>query len=459
MRFVPKLSVGAQLTVAVFLAIVLAWVLSAGTSSYVQYQRLRSLRRQMLARPDLYPVPIPEPRFSFWDFLVGPRPQLAPPPDRSPAPQPQHVPRPGGPQPYRPAVPPAQVRPYWPNPAPPPAVGPVQPDRQPVPPDIAPAPNRPPPPEPRPEVGVMLATRAAIALLLALAAGKWLSWRFSRRLNELAKGAGAFNAGDLRYRVPEGGDDEFAQVASTMNKMAERVARQIRDLEDDAEKRRQFLADVAHELRGPVATIRTMAGALADGVADEPDRKERAVGSLLRTSERLLQLVNDLVDLAKLDLKELPIHPRKVDLRELAAAVVESHAAAASQAGITLHGVQAAGAVTALVDPDRFSQVLDNLIDNAVCYAGSGAEVQVTVEAGEKARVTVADTGRGIPPAHLRRVFEPFYRVDAARTGSDGHSGLGLRISLGLVRAMGGELTLTSTEGSGTTAVVTLPRA
>jgi len=305
----------------------------------------------------------------------------------------------------------------------------------------------------------MLATRAAIALLLALAAGKWLSWRFSRRLNELAKGAGAFNAGDLRYRVPEGGDDEFAQVASTMNKMAERVARQIRDLEDDAEKRRQFLADVAHELRGPVATIRTMAGALADGVADEPDRKERAVGSLLRTSERLLQLVNDLVDLAKLDLKELPIHPRKVDLRELAAAVVESHAAAASQAGITLHGVQAAGAVTALVDPDRFSQVLDNLIDNAVCYAGSGAEVQVTVEAGEKARVTVADTGRGIPPAHLRRVFEPFYRVDAARTGSDGHSGLGLRISLGLVRAMGGELTLTSTEGSGTTAVVTLPRA
>lgn len=459
MRFVPRLSVGAQLTAAIFLAIALAWVLSAGTSSYVQYQRLRSLRRQMLARPDLYPLPIPEPNFSFWDFLVGPRLQLAPPSNRPLGPQPQQVPRPGGAQPYRPAAPLVGAPQHWPNLAQPPGVAPLQPNGQPLQPGIAPAPDRPPPPEQRPGVGAMLAVRAAIALLLALAAGRWLSWRFSRRLNELAKGAGALNAGDLRYRVPEGGEDEFAQVAATMNRMAERVAKQICDLEDDAEKRRQFLADVAHELRGPVATIRTMAGALADGVADDPDRKQRAVNSLLRTSERLLHLVNDLLDLAKLDLKELPIHRRKVDLAELAAAAVESHTAAASQAGITLHGVQAAETVMALVDPDRLTQVLDNLIDNAVCYAGSGAEVRVTVEGGEKARVTVADTGRGIPRAHLRRVFEPFYRVDAARTASDGHSGLGLRISLALVRAMDGELTLTSAEGDGTTAVVTLPRA
>lgn len=457
MRFVPKLSVGAQLTAAIFLAIVLAWVLSAGTSSYVQYQRLRSLREQMLARPDLYPVPIPEPRFTFWDFLVGPRPNLALPPSRPPALrhpyQPQPVPQSG--QAFPPAGPPAELRPYPPSPATPPTpVGPSQPNWQPGQPNVAPPPDRQLPPEHRPGVGGMLLIRAAIALLLALAAGKLLSWRFSRRLNELAKGAGAFNAGDLRYRVPEAGDDEFAQVAAAMNKMAERVARQIQDLEDDAEKRRQFLADVAHELRGPVATIRTMAGALRDGVADEPDRKERAIASLVRTSERLLQLVNDLLDLARLDLKELPIHRRRVDLRELAAAAVESRRDAASQAGITLHGVEAGQAVMALVDPDRFTQVLDNLLDNAISYAGSGAQVRVTVEAGDKVQITVADTGRGIPSAHLRRVFEPFYRVDTARTAADGHSGLGLRISLGLVRAMGGELKLTSAEGEGTKAVI-----
>jgi len=341
-------------------------------------------------------------------------------------------------------IPPAGVRPMQPNAGPIPGL-PAQPPR-----------GQPPPEQQGPSFASMLVVRGAIALLLALIAGKWLSWRFSHRLNELAKGAGAFDAGRLNYRVPEVGDDEFTQVAAAMNKMAERVAGQIRALEDDAEKRRQFLADVAHELRGPVATIRTMAGALADGVADDPERKERAVGSLVRTSERLLQLVNDLLELAKLDLKELPIQRRKVDLRELAASAVESCGAAASKAEITLHRVEAGEPVVALVDPDRFAQVLDNLLDNAVSYAGSGAHVRVRLEGGPSARVIVEDNGRGIPPVHLKRIFEPFYRADPARTAGDGHSGLGLRISRGLVTAMGGELALESVEGKGTRATITL---
>ena len=450
MRFAPKLSVGAQLTAAILLAIVLSWILSAGTSSYVAYQRIRALRQEMLARPDLYPVPIPEPQFTVWDFLLGPRPELARLPDRPPLRPELRPPVPGGPfgpppPGMRPALPPG-MRLALPPGGLPPNAGPQPPD--------GPQPAGPRGPGP----GAMLAVRGAIALLLALIAGRYLSWRFSGRLDELAKGAGAFDAGNLSYRVPEGGDDEFARVAAAMNRMAERVARQIGDLERDAESRRQFLADVAHELRGPVATIRTMAGALEDGVAEEPERRERAVSALVRTSERLLHLVNDLLVLARLDLKELPISARRADIRELAAAAVESRAAAASQAGVTLLPIEPGPPVIASVDPDRLTQVLDNLLDNAISYAGSGASVRVTVDEGQTARLTVSDNGQGIPAAHLQRIFEPFYRVDPARTMDEGHSGLGLRISRGLVRAMGGELALTSREGAGTTAVITLPR-
>lgn len=451
MRFVPRISVGARLTAAILLAIVLSWVLSAGTSSYVAYQRIRALRQEMLRRPDLYPVPIPEPRFRVMDLLLGPRPELGRPPDGG-----GHPGGPGGPRGFG---------------------GPDRFDRPPGPPGPRPPmeglDNGPPPPRPdgppqgdrpphlglgQPSAGVVLIVRAVIALLLALVAGKWLSSRFTRRLDELAMGAGAFDAGNLGHRVPDKGDDEFSQVAAAMNKMAERVSRQIGTLEQDAESRRQFLADVAHELRGPVATIRTMAGALQDGVAEEPERRERAVSSLVRTSERLLHLVNDLLELARLDLKELPMHPRSVDLRELAVAAIESRAASAAEAGISLSHPEPGALVIASVDPDRFTQALDNLLDNAISYAGSGAEIRVSVAMDDLVRVTVSDNGRGIPASHLQHVFDPFYRVDTARTTSEGHSGLGLRISRGLVRAHGGDLTLTSTENMGTTAEITLPR-
>lgn len=428
MRFVPRISVGARLTSAILLAIAMSWFLSAGTSSYMAYQRIRTLRQEMLRRPDLYPVPIPDPEFSVRDLLFGPRPQLGRPPWAGPGPGPQPGPPPGGP------------------------IG--------GPPPNAPPPNGPPPPEraePPDPLGMLL-IRVGIALALAVVAGKWLSRGFTGRLEDLAKGAGEFDSGNLRYRVPEAGDDEFGRVASAMNRMAERVSGQISRLEEDAEGRRQFLADVAHELRGPVATIRTMAGALEDGVAEEPERRERAISSLARTSERLLHLVNDLMDLARLDLKELPIHKRAADIREVVSAALDSRAASAAEAGISLVPIEESAPVIAFVDPDRLIQVLDNLLDNAISYAGAGSEVRVAIDDGRTVRISVSDNGRGIPAAHLQRVFEPFYRIDAARTTSEGHSGLGLRISRGLIRAHGGELTITSTERSGTTAEITLPK-
>jgi len=417
-------SVRFRLTLSILAAILISWVLSGITSYLVVRENYQALRRQMLANPAAYPRPLPAPRFHLLDILVGaqqmlPRepPRLNPPPRGDGQPRPEAVP--------------------------------------PTPPPLEPAP-------PRAERNRMFALgmlfiRGGIALLLALGIGALLSKRFTDPLTALADGAKAFQRRNMAHRIARTGDDEFAQVAAAMNAMAAQVDADLRALAQDAHRRRHLLADVAHELRGPVTTLRTMAGALAEGVADDPARRARAVAALVRTADRLLHLVTDLLELARLDLRELPLHPQPVDVYELAHSCVAAHAAAAQQAQIRLHALPPGPPVMATADPDRLAQVIDNLLDNAISYAGPGAELRVRVEPGAPLRLLVADTGRGIAAEHLPYVFDPFYRADRARTPGDRHSGLGLRIARGLIEAHGGTLALHSAEGTGTTAVITLP--
>jgi signal transduction histidine kinase len=169
------------------------------------------------------------------------------------------------------------------------------------------------------------------------------------------------------------------------------------------------------------------------------------------------RLVNDLIDLARLDLDEFPLHQVPLDLCAAARDCVRRHSQAAEAAGIRLHPVAEGTATSVSADPHRLAQILDNLVDNAISYAGPGAEVWVTVEPGDTVKVRVSDTGRGIPPEHLPYLFDPFYRGDAARTPGGRHSGLGLRIARGLAQAHGGDLRIESAAGRGTTAILALP--
>jgi two-component system sensor histidine kinase BaeS len=299
--------------------------------------------------------------------------------------------------------------------------------------------------------------RIGTALLFALVTGLLLGRRFLRPLRELSDGARALRDGNYQHRIALAGDDEFAEVAAVMNDMAQQVSGHIARVEADAQRRQQLLADVAHELRNPVMTLRTMSGALEEGLADDPSRQQRAVGSLVRASDRLLHLVTDLMVLAKLDLRELPLHRQLVDLRELAESIITAHQPVAHQAGIVLHDIEPGAPVMANVDPDRLGQVLDNLLNNAISYAGKGAKIFIRLHAGKPLRITVQDTGVGIPAEHLPFIFDPFYRVDSARSPRDQHSGLGLRIARGLVEAHGGTLTLASAPGQGVTSTITLP--
>lgn len=417
MRIVPRGSVRSNLAVAILLTVVLSWIIGSGVANYFNYLSFRAFREEMMKHPAADARPIPQPRFGLIEFLTG----------RPPIPRGPGQPGPQGPQ---------------------------GPERPPMgaheggPPRLSPAPF---------ELRNIL-LRLGVALALAVIAGLWLGRKFTRPLAQLAQGADAFQSGDFGHRIPKTGTHEFAAVADAMNEMARRVSDQISRLEDDAQRRRQFLADVAHELRSPVTTLGTMIAALQDGLADEPARREFAISALATTSQRLARLVQDLMDLAKLEVTELPLSTRQVDLRELIASAMRAHESGAGAAGIVMHPLEAGPAVVVTVDPDRIAQVLDNVLENAISYAGEGAEVIATIEDGDPVRITIADTGRGIKPADLPYVLDPFYRADSARTPNDSHSGLGLSIASKLISAHGGTLTVESEEGKGTRVVISVPR-
>ncbi len=230
---------------------------------------------------------------------------------------------------------------------------------------------------------------------------------------------------------------------------------EIRRLES---MRRDFVANVSHELRTPLTAIRGFAETLVSGEVPEPDVKTY-LGVILRHAERLGNLINDLLELSRIESRKLPLRPGPVAVGRVVAGVL-----AGLEPQLRLRSLdarlEAAGAPPALADRHAVEQVLTNLLDNAIKYTEPGGHVVVRVGADDAfVGVEVSDDGIGIPAEDLPRIFERFYRVDKARSRDLGGTGLGLAIVKHLVGAMGGEISVTSELGRGSTFRFTLPRA
>jgi len=298
-------------------------------------------------------------------------------------------------------------------------------------------------------------TRVAISIAPALLLGS----RFVKRIRELGEGARAFRSTDFGHRVPVRGNDELDEVANTMNSMADTVAAHIAATEEDARRKQQLLADIAHELRSPVATLRTMSEALRDGLAEDPERRQSAVTAIASSAERLQRLVDDSLTLARRGLDQLPLHPERFDLNAVAIEAVERHRHSADAAGVTLHAPERSDPLWVEADRHRVDQILDNLLTNAIDHTGPGTEARVAVSGSETVRVSVSDTGPGVPPEDLPYLGEPVYRRDASRTPGSEHVGLGVGLATGLARLHGGDLTIESEPGRGTVVTVRLPNS
>lgn len=295
-----------------------------------------------------------------------------------------------------------------------------------------------------------IALAAGAVMLAAALTALLLGRRVVRPISALTVASRRLGSGDLANRVPVTGHDEIADLAREFNRMAASLA-------DSEERQRRLIADVAHELRTPLANLRGYLEGLADGVL-RPDPELFA--SL--HEEALLQqrIVDDLQDLALAEAGALAYHRTAVDLTELVEVCRTAHAAVAEAAGVVLTAV-ASGPAGVVADPDRLRQVLGNLIRNAVAATPPGGRVTLSVGViDDRAIVQVRDTGRGVAPEDLPHLFDRLWRADRARGGADrsrGGSGLGLAIARQIVTDHGGTIDVTSTVGVGTTVTVSLP--
>jgi two-component system phosphate regulon sensor histidine kinase PhoR len=221
--------------------------------------------------------------------------------------------------------------------------------------------------------------------------------------------------------------------------------------------RRDFVANVSHELRTPVTAIRSAAETLQGALVNDPDAAEQFVAIIDRNAERLRGLVEDLLDLSRIESQKYRLHWEALDLNDVFSHVVSLFGDRANKKHIELTHQTSPEPIWVRGDRRALEHVLTNLIDNAVKYCPEGARVRLSSEAqSETVRVLVDDTGPGIEAKHLPRLFERFYRVDAGRSRELGGTGLGLSIVKHLVESMGGNVVVESRPSEGTVFSFTL---
>ena len=222
--------------------------------------------------------------------------------------------------------------------------------------------------------------------------------------------------------------------------------------------RQEFLSNVSHELRTPLAAIRAFVETLDAGAIDEPEHNRRFLSIIDRNAARMHNLIDDILELSAIETGTVAVEPRAVELRPLVEDVISALTSRAETRHVALGNFVEAG-VSVRADPRRLEQMLTNLLDNAVKFSREGGGVRIHHErSGGRDRVSVTDSGEGIAPEHLPRLFERFYRVDKARSRELGGTGLGLAIVKHLARAHGGEATVRSAVGQGATFTIELPQ-
>jgi two-component system sensor histidine kinase BaeS len=298
-------------------------------------------------------------------------------------------------------------------------------------------------------IPVMIAILVGAALTVGL--GIWFARSLRRRLAGLETAATAVGAGDLAVRAPVDGDDEIASVAVAFNTMTER-------LDAVRTREREFLMAVSHDLRTPLTTIRGYAEALDAGDIESADIP-RVAGVLNAQADQLSRLVEDVMLLGRLEANQFTMRPEPVDIASLVTGVVDGFSRAAADASVKI-AVAAPDAGDRMIDPDRMTQVLSNLFENALRYTPEMGAITVTLRSTDEiCSIHVHNTGPGIAERDLPRVFDRLYVAERYRAVRPSGSGLGLAIVSELMVAMGGDVRCSSNESAGTVFEVDIPAA
>lgn len=294
-------------------------------------------------------------------------------------------------------------------------------------------------------ISLFVGTMAAIIL------GFFISRGLTRPLADISKAAARFAAGDLSSRSSAQGRDEVGSLARVFNDMASALAQ-------TEQNRRDFLANVSHELKTPVASIQALAEALQDDIVPEPEKRQRYLATIVSESGRIDRLIHDLLDLAQLEAGELTVVREQLELQSFLAEEGTKYEQLLSAKRLRLNVVIQPPGLSVTADPLRLAQVMVNLISNAVRYAPEDSSIEISAKPSDrKVLITVTDQGPGVPPEDQPLIWDRFYRVDKSRARAGGGTGLGLAITKLLVQAMDGQVGLTSIPGRGAAFYFTLP--
>ncbi len=309
-----------------------------------------------------------------------------------------------------------------------------------------------------------VATIIGIIGVLTLGAVALVSFRVSRRITEpilrIARAATAIREGDVGRRANVPGGDEIGDLALAINGMAEKLNNDIIRLEKLERVRSEFLGNVSHELRTPIFSLQGFLETLLDGAVDDPSVNREFLEKAHRHAQRLNALLNDLIEISRIESGEMQMSLRYFALAEFLGHMRDEMHPAAERKGVSLllaPGISPEEKVYG--DRERLKQVLVNLIDNAIKYTEPGGSVTLSAEQTDDHEVVhVTDTGIGIAEEHLSRIFERFYRVDRDRSRDAGGTGLGLAIAKHIVEAHGGRIAVASAPGKGSTFSFSLRR-
>jgi two-component system OmpR family sensor kinase len=286
-----------------------------------------------------------------------------------------------------------------------------------------------------------------VSILLAWLVSRWVA----APLQGMSKASLAVAEGDYRQTLKLNGPQEVQNLASSFNAMVDKV-------QTSQQVQRDFLANVSHELKTPLTSIQGFAQAMLDGAVADVEARNHAASVIFEESDRLRRLVEDLLDLARIDAGQIEFKRQPVDLNALLRRVVDKLVLPAKEKGVVLES-RLDELPPMIGDGDRLAQVFTNLVDNAIKHTPVGRKVVVHGDASRGwISIHVDDSGAGIPDEDLSRIFERFYQVDKARRGGkDRGVGLGLAISRQIVEAHGGRIVAQSSLGKGSRFTVQLP--
>lgn len=285
-------------------------------------------------------------------------------------------------------------------------------------------------------------------LIVALVLGIILSRNITRPLRELTQATHAMTDGNLNQQVNVHSRDEIGELAASFNKMSS-------DLSRSFNLRKQMTADIAHELRTPLSLIIGHAEGVHDGVL-QPNHENFEI--IREEAERLEHLVNDLRTLSLADAGELSVDFQPVDVNNLMSDIHTHYLTLFNQKRITLELETAPEILKANLDPGRFTQVLNNILDNALRHTPENGRVELKTQLREnRIQLSVKDSGEGVTSEEAQHLFDRFYRADEARNRDDGGSGLGLAIAKSIVEMHGGRIWAENGKGRGMKVLIELP--